>query len=72
MKFQSSISDFLDYWEKVGFEKSIPSPEGEQAVRIITIHKSKGLEFPVVIYPFADDSTLRLTQRFGFPLNKTE
>ena len=54
-KLQSSISDFLEYWEKTGFQKSIPSPEGNDAIRIMTIHKSKGLEFPVVIYPFADE-----------------
>jgi len=54
-KLQSSIGDFLEYWEKTGFQKSIPSPEGNDAIRIMTIHKSKGLEFPVVIYPFADE-----------------
>lgn len=55
-QMQSSIADFLDYWEKTGFKKSIPSPEGNNAIRIMTIHKSKGLEFPVVIYPFAEES----------------
>ena len=55
VKYQTSIADFLDYWKKTGFQKSIPSPEGEKAIRIMTIHKSKGLEFPIVIYPFADD-----------------
>lgn len=54
-KLQSSIGDFLEYWEKTGFQKSIPSPEGNDAIRIMTIHKSKGLEFTVVIYPFADE-----------------
>ena len=34
---------------------SIPSPEGNDAVRIMTIHKAKGLEFPVVIFPFAEE-----------------
>lgn len=29
-------------------------PEADDAVKIMTIHKSKGLEFPVVIYPFAN------------------
>ena len=55
-KTQSGISDFLDYWDKIGYKKSIPSPEGNNAVRIMTIHKSKGLEFPVVIYPFAEEN----------------
>ncbi|CAM3916752.1 MULTISPECIES: UvrD-helicase domain-containing protein [Flavobacterium] len=55
-KTQSGISDFLDYWDKTGYKKSIPSPEGNNAVRIMTIHKSKGLEFSVVIYPFAEEN----------------
>jgi ATP-dependent exoDNAse (exonuclease V) beta subunit len=56
VKVQSSIADFLEYWDKIGYQKSIPSPEGTNAVRIMTIHKSKGLEFPVVIFPFAEES----------------
>ncbi|UOX34735.1 UvrD-helicase domain-containing protein [Flavobacterium sediminilitoris] len=55
-KTQSGIADFLDYWDKTGYKKSIPSPEGNNAVRIMTIHKSKGLEFPIVIYPFAEEN----------------
>lgn len=52
---QAGIADFLIYWEKNGDKFSIPSPEGNNAVRIMTVHKSKGLEFPVVILPFADE-----------------
>ncbi|WP_319800024.1 UvrD-helicase domain-containing protein [Flavobacterium sp. N1718] len=52
---QGGLADFLDYWEKKGQTFSIPSPEGRDAVRILTIHKSKGLEFPVVIMPFAEE-----------------
>ena len=55
IKAQSSLADFIDYWERTGYKKSIPSPEGNNAIKIMTIHKSKGLEFPVVIYPFAND-----------------
>ena len=72
MKYQSSTSDFLEYWERVGFKQSIPSPEGEQAVRIMTIHKSKGLEFPVVIYPFADDSTRPIDPKVWIPVEEKE
>jgi ATP-dependent exoDNAse (exonuclease V) beta subunit len=55
MKNQFGISDFLIYWDKNAEKFSIPSPEGTNAVQIMTIHKSKGLEFPVVIFPFAEE-----------------
>ena len=56
---QAGISDFLNYWDKNADKFSIPSPEGTNAVRIMTIHKSKGLEFPVVIMPFAEEDYSR-------------
>lgn len=59
IKNQAGITDFLSYWEKNGHKFSIPSPEGKNAVRILTIHKSKGLEFPVVIFPFAEEDYSR-------------
>ena len=55
IKNQAGISDFLYYWDNNAEKLSIPSPEGNDAVRIMTIHKSKGLEFPVVIFPFAEE-----------------
>lgn len=55
MRNQAGIADFLSYWDKNADKFSIPSPEGNNAVRIMTIHKSKGLEFPVVIMPFAEE-----------------
>src|SRR5690606_5629980 len=45
---------FLEYWETKKDSVSIPASEGTDAVRLMTIHKSKGLEFPVVMFPFAD------------------
>lgn len=58
-KSQLGISEFLNYWDKIGYQKSIPSPEESNAIRIMTIHKSKGLEFPVVIFPFAEENFSR-------------
>ncbi len=52
---QAGIADFLSFWNKNAEKFSIPSPEGNNAVRIMTIHKSKGLEFPIVIMPFAEE-----------------
>ncbi|MGL2965546.1 UvrD-helicase domain-containing protein [Flavobacterium sp. XGLA_31] len=55
VKNQAGVADFLQYWDNNAEKLSIPSPEGNDAVRIMTIHKSKGLEFPVVIFPFAEE-----------------
>ncbi|MFD1551280.1 hypothetical protein DNU06_12835 [Putridiphycobacter roseus] len=46
-----NIRAFLDWFKDKGKEKSIISPEGSNAISIMTIHKSKGLQFPVVICP---------------------
>jgi ATP-dependent exoDNAse (exonuclease V) beta subunit len=48
------IQGFLDYWMEEGQTKSIPASELQQAIRILTIHKAKGLEFPVVFLPFCN------------------
>jgi ATP-dependent exoDNAse (exonuclease V) beta subunit len=47
-----SLSAFLDFWENEAGEEKVPLPEGLGAVRILTVHKAKGLEFPVVVVPF--------------------
>ncbi|MGL4582523.1 MAG: UvrD-helicase domain-containing protein [Flavobacterium sp.] len=59
LKSQFGISDFLEYWNTNYQKFSIPTPEGRNAVQIMTIHKSKGLEFPVVIFPFAEEDFTR-------------
>ncbi len=67
----SDISGFLSYFEKKRESLSIISPKGQNAIQIMTIHKSKGLEFPVVIFPFADlDIYKELEPKEWFPLNK--
>ncbi len=43
---------FLEYWEEKKDKLNIASSEDSRAVRIMTIHKSKGLEFPVVVFPY--------------------
>ena len=48
------IHSFLMHWDNEGADKSITTSPDLNAVRIMTIHKAKGLEFPVVIMAFAD------------------
>ncbi len=47
-----SLPRFLEFWDESGAEEKVPLPESADAVRILTIHKSKGLQFPVCIVPF--------------------
>lgn len=48
------IHDFLIWWENKGKRKSIQMPDAVNAIRVLTIHKSKGLEFKAVLIPFCD------------------
>ena len=54
LKYQSDIAGFIEYWETKKDDLSIVNTEDQNAVRIMTIHKSKGLEFPIVIFPYAE------------------
>ena len=46
------IGAFLDWWDMEGSVKALPSSADQDAVQVMTIHKSKGLEFRAVIIPF--------------------
>lgn len=46
---------FFDYWESKADKLSIPSSKQSEAIQIMTIHKAKGLEFPMVIFPFGNN-----------------
>ncbi len=48
------IAGFLDWWELSGKDKTITLSEGQNAISILTIHKSKGLEFHTVFIPLCD------------------
>ena len=48
----ADIQTFLDWWNETGKKKSVVLPGNQDAIRILTIHKSKGLEFKAVILPF--------------------
>lgn len=53
----NQLKEFLRAWDEKNSASpvKIASPASTDAVRIITIHKSKGLEFPYVIIPYFED-----------------
>jgi len=52
-KRSGTISLFLEWWEEKGQGVALSTPSGIDAITVSTIHKSKGLEYPVVIFPFS-------------------
>ena len=46
------IASFLDWWGRKGESLALKAPSGLDAITISTIHKAKGLQYPVVIMPF--------------------
>ncbi|NRD18718.1 UvrD-helicase domain-containing protein [Winogradskyella eckloniae] len=68
-KQHTDISGFINYFESKADKLSVVTPEKMNAVQILTIHKSKGLEFPVVIFPYADlDLYKEIDSKIWFPV----
>ncbi len=64
-KGRNNLEGFLEWWEeklkqaRIGrgsTDLSIKVPTNSKAVKVMTIHKAKGLESPVIIIPFANSN----------------
>ncbi len=74
----NSIAGFLGRWRKKVVDEETPSvaiPEHVPGVRVLTLHQSKGLEFPAVIVPLDDrpgrgDDSLRWEAEGLFHITK--
>ena len=53
----NDIVSLLTYWDETLASKTIPGNSSADGIRIMSIHKSKGLEFKTVIIPFCDWQT---------------
>lgn len=53
-KEKADLFSFLNFWEKKKEAQKLSIPEDSIGVKILTIHQAKGLEFPIVFFPFAD------------------
>jgi ATP-dependent helicase/nuclease subunit A len=72
-KQSNHLHDFLIYWEEKKGKKSIATASDADAITITTIHRSKGLEYPIVIVPFANWPTgFRTGSRLWIDLEKVD
>ncbi len=71
---KGGLADFLTFWEEEKDKLSISSPEGLDAITIMTVHKSKGLSAPVIIYAFADSKLIdrHKEETIWYPVVKEE
>lgn len=51
-----NLDGFLHWWQQYGQSCSVTTPSEQDAIRIMTIHQSKGLDGEAVIIPFAQDT----------------
>ena len=68
-KFKES---FFEYWERKKNKTKISPPQDLIAVKVLTIHKSKGLQFPVTILPFFDSKLSKSSFKTWIELNENE
>jgi len=54
-KFGSNLRGFIKWWDEGGSGKCISAPKSDNAIRVMTIHKSKGLSANAVILPFFNE-----------------
>lgn len=69
MKGGADLREFLNWWDTRGRRSSVASQEADDTLRVMTIHKSKGLEFKCVHIPVADWDMARFkdTEWFEVP-----
>ncbi len=68
-RYGDSLYQFLQYWEENRSKLAVSSAGQSDAVEIITIHKSKGLQYPVVIIPFCNWQLTTKTENTWVKLN---
>ncbi|NLA25126.1 MAG: hypothetical protein GX879_09190, partial [Bacteroidales bacterium] len=59
----ADINQFIEFWNLGKNNFSLTIPEDQNAIKIYTIHKSKGLEFKAVIVPFVNWNIIGLSGR---------
>lgn len=67
-----AIHELCEWWEEESDNLCIQSSNDSEAINLITIHKSKGLQYPVVIFPYASWKTKNGRKWLWIDLNTNE
>lgn len=51
-RYSSDLSSFVAWWDREGCRSTLSQSDRQEAMRVMTIHKAKGLQGKVVIVPF--------------------
>ncbi|MCI9608462.1 MAG: UvrD-helicase domain-containing protein [Muribaculaceae bacterium] len=62
----NDIRSFLRWWDDKGYRLTISAPADPNAILVMTIHKSKGLEFKCVHLPFIHGNMVKLRNEVWF------
>ena len=68
----ASLINYLNHWETQSKKLTLSTPESLNAIKVMTIHQAKGLEFAVVILPFMDTPLIpNVREKVWYPFNES-
>lgn len=53
-QYSSDLNKFVAWWEQTGVKTSVQPSDNQNAVSVMTVHKSKGLDFSIQFIPFCN------------------
>lgn len=69
-RYSNDLHAFLRWWDASSEKLTIPGSDNEDAVRVMTIHKSKGLEMKCVLLPFMNYDMYKSSEEAWYTLEK--
>lgn len=59
-----NVNSFLQWWDRSGAYTNVAAPDGLDAINVLTIHKSKGLEYECVHLPYFSEPLIKYNSSY--------